>query len=71
VLASASGGPVAFEGVPWNSNTVDLIRLARAHCLFVLHRTFADSVERLVQEVGSPSISQAVEPMRWFAPVSL
>ena len=50
-VAAASGGQVAFEGAPWNSNTVDLIRLARAHCLLVLHSTFADSVHRLDQEV--------------------
>ena len=45
-LAEASGGSVVFEGRPWNSNTVDLIRLARAHCLLVLHSTFADSVAK-------------------------
>ena len=50
-LAAASGGAPVFEGPAWNSNTVDLIRLARAHCLLVLHRTFADSVQRLGDEV--------------------
>ena len=50
-LAEASGGSVVFEGRPWNSNTVDLIRLARAHCLLVLHSTFADSVAKLAAEV--------------------
>ncbi len=50
-LADASGGDVVFEGHPWNSNTVDLIRLARAHCLLVLHSTFADSVAQLAAEV--------------------
>ena len=50
-LAEASGGSVAFEGRPWNSNTVDLIRLARAHCLLVLHSTFADSVAKMAAEV--------------------
>ncbi len=40
-----------FEGRPWNSNTVDLIRLARSHCLLVLHSTFADSVAQLAAEV--------------------
>ena len=40
-----------FEGQPWNSNTVDLIRLARSHCLLVLHSTFADSVAQLAAEV--------------------
>lgn len=50
-LAEASGGEVVFEGRPWNSNTVDLIRLARAHCLLVLHSTFADSVAQMAAEV--------------------
>ena len=50
-LAEASGGSVVFEGRPWNSNTVDLIRLARAHCLLVLHSTFADSVAKMAAEV--------------------
>ena len=54
-LAEASGGDVVFEGRPWNSNTVDLIRLARAHCLLVLHSTFADSVAQLAAQVASPS----------------
>ncbi len=52
LLAGAGGGQVAFEGPAWNSNTVDLIRLARAHCFFVLHSTFADSVQRLSDEVS-------------------
>lgn len=51
LLAAAGDGQVVFEGPAWNSNTVDLIRLARAHCFFVLHRTFADSVQRLSNEV--------------------
>ena len=50
-LAEASGGSVGFDGRPWNSNTVDLIRLARAHCLLVLHSTFADSVAKMAAEV--------------------
>lgn len=53
-LAEASRGEVVFEGHPWNSNTVDLIRLARAHCLLVLHSTFADSVAQLAAQVPSP-----------------
>jgi acyl-CoA oxidase len=52
-VAAASGGQMAFEGAAWNSNTVDLIRLARAHCLLVLHSTFADSVHRLEAEVAT------------------
>ena len=55
LLAAAGGGQVAFEGPAWNSNTVDLIRLARAHCFFVLHSTFADSVQRLSDEVSNPN----------------
>ena len=55
-LAEASGGEVVFEGQPWNSNTVDLIRLARSHCLLVLHSTFADSVAQLAAQV-LPQIS--------------
>ncbi|CAK0735983.1 hypothetical protein CVIRNUC_000672 [Coccomyxa viridis] len=58
-LAEASGGSVVFEGRPWNSNTVDLIRLARAHCLLVLHSTFADSVAKMAAEasVAAPAIA--------------
>lgn len=50
-LAKASGGTPAFEGPAWNGRTVDLIRLAKAHCALVLHRTFAASVRRLADEV--------------------
>ncbi|BDA40509.1 Peroxisomal acyl-coenzyme A oxidase 1 [Coccomyxa sp. Obi] len=60
LLASAGGGQVAFEGPAWNSNTVDLIRLARAHCFFVLHSTFADSVQRLSDEGTLPAATIAV-----------
>ena len=50
-LAEASGGTPAFEGPAWNGRTVDLIRLAKAHCALVLHRTFAASVRRLADDV--------------------
>ena len=53
-LAAASGGAPAFEGPAWNGRTVDLIRLAKAHCGLVLHRTFAASVRRLADEARRP-----------------
>ncbi|GLC45233.1 hypothetical protein PLESTB_000722200 [Pleodorina starrii] len=47
-LAAATGGKgLAFEGRAWSENTVDSIRAAKAHCTFVLHQTFVDSVARL------------------------
>jgi acyl-CoA oxidase len=38
------GGGLVFEGKPWNDTTVDLIRLARAHCALALHQTFVAAV---------------------------
>lgn len=67
-LAEASGGEVVFEGRPWNSNTVDLIRLARAHCLLVLHSTFADSVAQMAAEgsVAPPAIAALTKLVSLF-----
>ncbi|EIE26831.1 acyl-CoA oxidase [Coccomyxa subellipsoidea C-169] len=69
LLASASGGQVAFEGQAWNGNTVDLIRLSRAHCFFVLHSTFADSVQRLSDEgtLPAPTIAALSKLVSLFA----
>ena len=50
-LAAAGGGSLQFEGRPWNDNTVDFIRLARAHSAFILLRTFADSVASMPSQV--------------------
>ena len=41
---------VVFEGAPWNGSTVDIIRAARAHCEFVMLKTFLDSVQGLAAE---------------------
>ena len=49
-----------FEGRPWNSNTVDLIRLARSHCLLVLHSTFAGSIAQMAAEVRDLSVLRTV-----------
>ncbi|KXZ49049.1 hypothetical protein GPECTOR_23g135 [Gonium pectorale] len=46
-LLAAGGGRLAFEGKPWNDNTVESIRAAKAHCAYVLHRTFLDSLAAL------------------------
>ncbi|KAG2435906.1 hypothetical protein HXX76_007101 [Chlamydomonas incerta] len=56
-LAAASGGRLVFEGAPWNSNTVDSIRAAKAHCSLVLHATFLDSVARLEAGAGAININ--------------
>ncbi|KAK9834972.1 hypothetical protein WJX81_000797 [Elliptochloris bilobata] len=59
-LAGASGGAPAFEGPAWNGRTVDLIRLAKAHCALVLHRTFAASVRRMADEGTVPPATAEV-----------
>lgn len=48
-LAAACGGPnaqLSFEGPPWNSSTVELIRAAKAHCEFVLHSNFVEALDQ-------------------------
>ncbi|GAB4820390.1 hypothetical protein N2152v2_007436 [Parachlorella kessleri] len=50
VLMKAAGGKLAFEGEPWNSSSVDLIRLAKAHCVLVMHQTFVEAVGRAASE---------------------
>lgn len=44
-LKQMSGGAVVFEGSPWNESTVDLIRLARGHCSYILHETMVRCVK--------------------------
>jgi acyl-CoA oxidase len=44
VLRAAGNGKFVFEGAPWNNSTVDLIRVARAHCCLVVHQWFVDAV---------------------------
>ena len=51
-LMRACSGDLQFEGPGWNSCTVDLIRLAKAHSMLVLHQTFVDSVAQLQSKVG-------------------
>ncbi|KAG2488798.1 hypothetical protein HYH03_012598 [Edaphochlamys debaryana] len=47
-LRRASGARgLVFEGAPWNENTIDFIRSAKAHCALVLHATFLEGVARL------------------------
>lgn len=42
--ACPPGGQLVFEGAPWNACTVELIRAAKAHCLYVLHSTFVSAL---------------------------
>ena len=58
-LLKAGGGKLRFEGPPWNDNTVDVIRTARAHSLYVLHKTFGDSVHQLQVRGPWPADSTA------------
>ena len=51
-LMKACDGDLQFEGPGWNSCTVDLIRLAKAHSVLVLHQTFMDSVANLQGQVS-------------------
>lgn len=44
-LKQMSGGAIVFEGAPWNESTVDLIRLARGHCSYILHETMVRFVK--------------------------
>lgn len=53
-LRSAGSGRLHFDGPAWNDNTVDFIRLARAHCAFILLQTFADYVASTRAEVWGP-----------------
>lgn len=43
-LRAAGQGTLQFVGPPWNDNTVDFIRLARAHSALILLQTFAVTV---------------------------
>ncbi len=52
-LAAASpNNTVAFEGPPWNGNTVPLIQAAKAHCLYALHDNFVQVVRGMRSTVG-------------------
>ena len=46
-LLKAGAGQLRFEGPPWNNNTVHVIRTARAHSTYVLHKTFSESLDKL------------------------
>lgn len=51
-LRQAGGGAGVVEGAPWNQTTMDLIKVARAHCCLVMHQTFVESVEAAVGKVS-------------------
>lgn len=55
----ACGGDLHFEGPGWNSCTVDMIRVAKAHSMLVLHQTFVDAVDKLQRAVSSCTASCA------------
>lgn len=50
---TACGGDLQFEGPGWNSCTVDMIRVAKAHSMLVLHQNFVDAVDKLQRAVSS------------------
>lgn len=50
-LMKACGGDLQFEGPGWNSCTVDMIRVAKAHSQLVLHQTFVEAVAKLQRSV--------------------
>lgn len=52
---SKSTDTPTFEGAPWNNSTVDLIRLARAHCVLALHTAFIQGVEEASTKLSAPS----------------
>lgn len=56
-LVAAGGGVPAFEGAPWNNNTVPLIRASKAHLQLVLFQTFAASVAEMESEVRPQKVS--------------
>ncbi|GLI67460.1 hypothetical protein VaNZ11_011657 [Volvox africanus] len=53
-LTAATGGKgLVFEGHAWNQNTVESIRAAKAHCTYILHQTFVQSVDQLEAATAS------------------
>lgn len=58
-LRAAGQGTLQFVGPPWNDNTVDFIRLARAHSALILLQTFAVTVAdaQAKHEVSSPTVA--------------
>ena len=48
----ACGGDLQFEGPGWNSCTVDMIRVTKAHAQLILHQTFVDAVDKLQRAVS-------------------
>ena len=46
-LHASGGGQIHFDGPAWNGNTVDTIRVAKAHSMYVLQKTFKEAVARL------------------------
>ena len=58
-LAEAGGGRnLQFEGPAWNSSTVDLIRLAKAHGYLVLVQNFFAHVDGLRQKARDAPTEQ-------------
>ena len=66
----ACGGDLQFEGPGWNSCTVDMIRVAKAHSMLVLQQTFADAVDKLQRAVSSHFIDLLIDLFIYlFTPV--
>lgn len=60
ILKSAGGGQMVFEGQAWNNNTVAMIRCARAHTAYVLHKNMLDSIARIEADRKQPAATLAV-----------
>lgn len=53
---------MVFEGAGWNTVTVDMIRMSRAHCQFVLVKNFTESLDGL--QSGGILQQQTLAPLR-------
>lgn len=54
-LAAAGGGRLTFEGPAWNGTSLELIKLAKAHCAVILHQTFVESVNQAAASLSGAS----------------
>ena len=59
-LLKAGNGVLVFEGAPWNNANSDLIRVARAHCCLVAHKTLVESVESASVSVPALAVLRKV-----------
>ena len=64
-LMKACGGDLQFEGPGWNSCTVDMIRVAKAHSMLVLQQTFSDAVDKLQRAVSPQAFRQCLPSQFW------